>query len=802
MPNRRPRRESAATFEPLEGRRLLSATVDGLAAQALGKDGERSPSLAEAVAATPADVRRTAARLGGDAGPVPTAVAAAWTRAADLSSYPAGVRADLWVAILPDGAAPAGADVTPTGLIPRASFVAFAHPTSADALRAAGVAEGDFYPVVSLQRATRYAPDDSLYPQQWHLNNAGQGGGAIGADANLEAAWDLDAGDGRVDGTGVTIGVVDDGVYGTHPDLSPNFDAASSYDFVGRDSDPAGGGHGTNVAGVAAARGDNGAGVTGAAFDARVAGLRLLGANSDANEAGALSYAPQTIDVYNNSWGPFDDGRRFEAPGPLTAAAIEQSATDGRDGRGAVIVWAGGNGGGSDDSNRDGYANSRHTIAVGAVNNYGAQSTYSEDGANLLVAAPSSGGSLGVTTTSFTSGYTSNFGGTSSASPLAAGVVALMLEANPELTYRDVEHILVRTSTKGTPGTGDWTLNGAGLAVSAGLGFGRVDAAAAVSAAMTWTPVADEVAIALPVQAVNAAIPDDDAAGITRTFDLPAGVTLEHLALTVNLAHSYRGDLEVFVTSPAGTVSKLLNVNGDSNNDLANWTFTTARHWGEEGGGTWSLRVADRFSGDAGTWQNFSVEAFGTAADAVAPAVAAAGFAFEVGQSVEILFDEPVGDSLTGEDLVVTRVGTGEVIDAGTFDFAPSPDGRGGTWTRDLAAFGRLPAGDYVATLPAGSVSDAAGNATAADASVAFFALDGDFTRDRAVNLADFTVLANNFGRAGTFSAGDANYDGTVNLADFTILANAFGATLPPPPAPAGLFGDAGSGDDGDESLV
>ena len=801
MPDRRPYRESAVTLEPLEGRRLLSGADGDLTLGALGKDGERSLTVAQAVAATPADVRATAERLGGDAGPVSTAVAAAWTRAADLSNYPAGLAATRWVAVLPHGVAPAGARVTATDLIPAASILDFARPTPAAALVAAGVAEGDFYPVVPLDRATRYAPNDSLYGQQWHLNNTGQGGGAAGADANLQAAWDLDAGDGRVDGSGVTIGVVDDGVYGTHPDLSPNFDAASSYDFVGRDPNPAGGGHGTNVAGVAAARGDNAVGVTGAAFDARLAGLRLLGANSDSNEAAALSYADQTIDVYNNSWGPFDDGRRFEAPGPLTAAAIERTATDGRDGLGGVIVWAGGNGGSGDDSNRDGYANSRHTIAVGAVSNYGTQSSYSEDGANLLVVAPSSGGSLGVTTTSSTSGYTSNFGGTSSASPLAAGVVALVLEANPSLTYRDVEHILVQTSTKGTPGTGDWTLNDAGLAVSDGMGFGRVDAAAAVSAALAWTPVADEVGIALPVESVNAAIPDDDAAGITRTFDLPAGVSLEHLALTVNLAHSYRGDLEVFVTSPAGTVSKLLNVNGDSNNDLVNWTFTTARHWGEDTGGTWSLRIADRFSTDAGTWQDFSVEAFGTAADAVAPAVAAAGFDFETGQSIEIDFDEPVGDSLAGEDLVVTRVGTGERVE-GTFVFAPSADGRGGTWTRDLAAFGRLPAGDYVATLPAGSVSDAAGNATAADASVAFFALDGDFTRDRAVNLSDFTVLANNFGKVGTFSAGDANYDGTVNLADFTILANAFGATLPPPPAPGGLFGDDGSGDDGDESLV
>ncbi|MFM9159887.1 MAG: S8 family serine peptidase, partial [Dolichospermum sp.] len=131
---------------------------------------------------------------------------------------------------------------------------------------------------------------------------------------------------------------------------------------------------------------------------------------------------------------------------------------------------AGGNGRGSlDNSNYDGYANSRYVIAVAAHrnNSNGVFSGYSEPGANLLVTAPSNGGTLGVVTTDLMGAdgyngltdqnYTNAFGGTSSATPLVSGVIALMLQANPNLTWRDVQHILVRSAEKNDPTNTDWT---------------------------------------------------------------------------------------------------------------------------------------------------------------------------------------------------------------------------------------------------------------------------------------------------------------------------------------------------------
>jgi subtilisin family serine protease len=148
-------------------------------------------------------------------------------------------------------------------------------------------------------------------------------------------------------------------------------------------------------------------------------------------------------------------------------AALQNGATVGRGGLGSIWLWAAGNGGSvSDNSNYDGYANSIYTLAIAALNDSGARSAYSEPGANVLVCAPSNdtaAGHRGITTTTTNSGYTHTFGGTSSATPLAAGVVALLLESRPQLGWRDVKEILIRSATKISPTHVDWMTNGAGF---------------------------------------------------------------------------------------------------------------------------------------------------------------------------------------------------------------------------------------------------------------------------------------------------------------------------------------------------
>jgi len=479
------------------------------------------------------------------------------------------------------------------------------------------------------QQTTRSIPNDPLFATQWHLRNTGQSGGTAGEDARLPAAWDV------ATGAGVVIGVVDDGVQGSHPDLSANYRADLSYDFNGNDVDPSpgtGDDHGTAAAGVAVARGNNALGVSGTAPAAGLAGIRLIAqTTTDQEEADGLTHRLQDIDIYSNSWGPNDDGVTLEAPGPLTRAAFARGVTTGRGGLGSIYVWAAGNGLDVDDnSNYDGYANSRYTIAVSAVDHAGRQSWYSEPGANILVAAPSSGGTatvdaggivttdrtgtLGYNTASTASGgdYANDFGGTSSATPLVAGVAALMLEANPGLGWRDVQHVLAASARRNDPNDAGWSRNGAGRWINDKYGFGVVDAAAAVNLARTWQNVAAEVVARSGTISVGRAIPDASAGGVSSTFTVGADITVESVEIVFSATHASRGHLQVVLTSPSGTRSVLATPRADTGDNYAGWTFSTVRDWGESAAGTWTLTVSDLTAGTAGSFGSWAINVYGT----------------------------------------------------------------------------------------------------------------------------------------------------------------------------------------------
>jgi len=263
-------------------------------------------------------------------------------------------------------------------------------------------------------------PSEPGLSNQWHLNNTGQFGGVAGMDANVFPAWDIDLGGGDfVDGEGVTIAVVDDGVQYTHPGILPNYSAPTSYDFKDDDSDPSplifvdpdseDEGHGTSVSGIAAGAVDGSCGV-GAAYAANISGIRLVsGSISDSQVSQSLIYAYNSNDIYNNSWG--FSSIVYPSTFFQTATAIEQGVMNGRNGLGTIYTWASGNSYRPYDAgfgdyvylgynvNNDWPANSRYTIAVGAVNNQGTQSYYSTPGAALIVAAPSSGKTIGTYTT-------------------------------------------------------------------------------------------------------------------------------------------------------------------------------------------------------------------------------------------------------------------------------------------------------------------------------------------------------------------------------------------------------------------
>ncbi len=466
---------------------------------------------------------------------------------------------------------------------------------------------------------SRVLPADPLLDSQWHL----KGRSLEIAGANVHAAWLFN------EGTGPVIGVVDDGLQHTHPDIQPNYSAPLSFDFNGFDPDPspnvAADFHGTAAAGVAAARGGNGIGVSGAAPLATLAGIRLTAAAfSDAAAAAALGgHQPDAVHISSNSWGPSDNGITLAGPGPMTLAAMQTAATTGRSGLGRIFSWAGGNGNGSPDNcNFDGYANSRFVIAVGALADNGQQAFYSESCAALFVAAGSNGGTRAITTTDLVGGngynnasdYTNTFGGTSSATPLVSGSIALMLAQNPSLTARDVKHVLARTGVKVQPGDAGWSTGR--YPHNEKFGFGLIDAGAAVSLAASWRTVLPEQAIPPVTRTVNLSIPDDNPTGITDAIVIGPGFSnfrVEHVEVVFSATHPWRGDLEVTLTSPAGTVSRLATERpNDSNDNFVGWQFGSVRHWDEAASGTWTLRVSDMVLQDTGVWQNWTLRIYGT----------------------------------------------------------------------------------------------------------------------------------------------------------------------------------------------
>jgi subtilisin-like proprotein convertase family protein/subtilisin family serine protease len=439
-------------------------------------------------------------------------------------------------------------------------------------------------------------PTDPNFAQQWHLLNSIQ----PGIDTRVGPVWM----NGHT-GYSTVIGIIEAGFQVTHPDLAPNYNAQLSM--------PGGisSGHATAVAGIAAAASGNGIGGVGVAYNAQLTKL-VYGVASDT--ANAFGWHNDVHTVKNNSWGPLDNGII------ATITPIEQDAlastVHGRNGFGTIIVWAGGNGAAAGDRvDYDPYASSRYSIAVGAINDTDKKSVYSEPGASLLVVAHSSGGPTpghrSIFTTTAGSGFTSTFGGTSAAAPIVTGVVALLLDAIPYLSWRDVQQILVRSARLCDPSSPTWELNGAGLDVSYDYGFGAVDAQGALALAKRWHPMAPERLWTSSVVPVGAEIPDNKPGGVSRTLHVDQDLVVEAVEVKLNVLTEYVGDLKITLTAPSGKQSILALSRADSTDNYINQVFTTKRHWDERAGGTWRVRIEDLREGDIATWQDLTLNVYG-----------------------------------------------------------------------------------------------------------------------------------------------------------------------------------------------
>jgi subtilisin family serine protease len=450
------------------------------------------------------------------------------------------------------------------------------------------------------------------------------------------------------------------------PDLTTNDDA-----------------HGTAVASLAAETGWNGAGGRGMAPEAQVAGFLFIPAQNQLNNEGLLTVGLNDqfagpFDIFNYSWG---DSQCMLTPyTQATFDKIKAGALTQRSNLGSIFLMAAGNSYVDDTFDCSG-THSRYwgnanfseldttpwTMIIGAINANGVKSTYSSPGSNIWVAA--AGGEYGLQTlypgyptsnqpamiaadypscfeglkmfypqySDFDNGgslnsscnYTSTMNGTSSATPVATGAVALLLEANPGLSSRDVKYILAKTADKVDPAvnpsshpdptwnlTGHnydlpWVTNAAGFHFHNYYGFGRINVDNAVALAKAYTfPLGAMTGTNWTDNLENGTfpIPDNSSTGLTRTMPVATSMTIESVQLMISISNC-PADMGIELTSPSGTTSILMNINSRiTDMFIQNHIFLSNAFYGENSSGAWNLKVIDGHNGCTGSLTNWALK--------------------------------------------------------------------------------------------------------------------------------------------------------------------------------------------------
>ena len=343
--------------------------------------------------------------------------------------------------------------------------------------------------------STFVMPRDALFPYQWWLNNTGYIPGVPagllkpGADAKVVGAWRLLGGYGS---SAIRIAVIDAGFDFNNPDLVDRFASSLNAKSAGI-ACPSGeraGNHGTPCAGIACASA-NDIGIIGVAPNSQLTVIQGISYSGYVTERAIDHCLDVGVDIISISWGSLDPSHR---PSPKQIHAFRRAIMEGRAGRGCIVVVAVGNSG-RDYINY--YADIPGVIAVGASTSLDTHAAYSNRGYGISVLAPSDGVLPVISTrTRWDEGkknwpnpfyrdgrdhgpHHKSFGGTSAATPLVAGICALVLSANYDLTAAEVESLLERTADKiGHPAEYDKT----GYSIK--HGYGRVNAERAIAEAL------------------------------------------------------------------------------------------------------------------------------------------------------------------------------------------------------------------------------------------------------------------------------------------------------------------------------
>ena len=534
-------------------------------------------------------------------------------------------------------------------------------------------------------------PTDPSYLRQWHLHRRStETQFDQRSSSRCEDAWQL------LDHLGsaeVVVGVTDDGCKLNHPDFdSPGKFANWGYfrgeRLITRDDIDAqpnemyiqGANHGTSCAGVIAGEVDA-ALTVGAAPGCRLLPIQWESDGpslfiSDSKLLTALDFCANKVDILSNSWG--------STPTTLWSAQVisriaELAQTGGRRGRGIVFLWAAGNencpishqsqidvpfdSGWNEFGTWRGVSTSRRfrnnlvdipgLMHVAALASNARRSHYSNYGTGVMICAPSSNsheyrrlsvvGLRITTTTGESGGVTGGFGGTSSATPLTAGVAALTISANPDLNAREVVSILKQTASKDlsmdayarTPSapfdpsplwdvspiapfdTGAFTNTGAAEGTwSPWFGHGRVDAAGAVEEALRRRNAGVNEEIARQASSPALAIPDNNAAGVSDRINIGTALTISAIKVSVDITHTFIGDLRLTLTAPSGTAVVIHDRNGGNTQNLQrSFDLSSTPGFGALRGqssqGIWTLSIVDLAAADSGVLNRWELEITG-----------------------------------------------------------------------------------------------------------------------------------------------------------------------------------------------
>ncbi|NJN60381.1 MAG: S8 family serine peptidase [Coleofasciculaceae cyanobacterium RL_1_1] len=516
---------------------------------------------------------------------------------------------------------------------------------------------------VVIRSTPNYRPSDSLYSRQWYLQNSGGSQLAEGSHINIETAWNVTRGD-----RSIVVAIADDSIDLDHPDFQGMGKIVAPQDLAGRDFLPLpeaeSDNHGTACAGVCLAE-ETGDGVVGVAPGCAMMPIRTTGYLDDVSIEDLFNWAiTQGAAVISCSWGA------SAVSFPLSMrqqAAIGRAARQGRNGKGCVVVFAAGNANRPTQGTIDeqgwtkgtlsgptqwlaGYATHPDAIVVSASTSLNRKAAYSNWGKHISVCAPSNNAppgmwfpqdgylytapkiqaslpGLGVFTTDrlgaagySPSAFTETFGGTSSACPVVAGVAALVLSVNPNLTAAQVKQILQDSADKiedPNPDPqlglryGTYDKNGHSL----WFGYGKVNAGEAVRMAKQMLQSVPQ-STGKRIRGTNdrpMTIPDDKPGGVSSPIRVLETRPILDMEITIELEHGFPHDLELFLIAPDRTTIQLQGRTlGSTTQIKCIYTEATTpallQFHGRSGEGIWTLRVVDRAIGDVGTLKRWQFE--------------------------------------------------------------------------------------------------------------------------------------------------------------------------------------------------